>query len=218
MISTSPTGFSGGDSTIPISLFEPPILLVLDHNGAETLLGRGDMLFLQPGTDQLVRAQGAMVEDHEIKHIIDYMRKLAKPDFSPELSRLSYTDADGQAIRDPLFDKAVETVLASGRASVSLLQRRLGVPFARAGRIIEMMAASGILGEYKGSQAREVMMTLDEYERICAQMDADAGAGYADLAEDESAIDVEAVPEPAYASEGQREYMAIESAGSDDSE
>ena len=61
------------------------------------------------------------------------MRKQAQADFSPELSRLSHTDADGQAIRDPLFDKAVEMILASERASVSLLQRRLAVPFARAG-------------------------------------------------------------------------------------
>jgi len=88
---------------------------------------------------------------------------------------------------------------------VSLLQRRLNVGYARASRIIEMMAASGILGEYKGSQAREVMITLDEYKRIREQMDADAEAGYEDLAEtDESS-------EPAYVSEGQREYLATDS-------
>ena len=165
--------------------------IVLDQNGAETLLGRGDMLFLQPGTDQLIRAQGAMIEDHEIKSVIDYIRKQAQADFSPELSRLSYTDADGQAIRDPLFDKAVEMVLASDRASVSLLQRRLGVPFARAGRIIEMMAESGIVSADRGSQARDILITTAEWKAIQKQTARDAAAGFADLQDDD---DDEGVP------------------------
>ena len=78
-------------------------------------------------------------------------------------------------VRDEMFDEAVRIVLETHRGSVSLLQRRLGIGYARASRIIEMMAASGILGEYKGSQAREVMMTVEEYERIREQMEADAG-------------------------------------------
>ncbi len=143
------------------------------------------MLFLQPGTDQLIRAQGAIVEDHEIKQIIDYMRKQTQADFSPELSRLSYTDADGRAIRDPLFHKAVEMVLASERASVSLLQRRLGVPFARAGRIIEMMAESGIVSADRGSQAREILITAVEWRAIQKQTTRDAADGFTDLQEED---------------------------------
>ncbi|MCK4850969.1 MAG: hypothetical protein KAT11_06450, partial [Phycisphaerae bacterium] len=127
------------------------------------------------------RAQGAMVEDHEIKQVIDYMRKQTQADFSPELSRLSYTDADGQTIRDPLFDKAVEMVLASERASVSLLQRRLGVPFARAGRIIEMMAESGVVSPDRGTQARDILITAAEWHRIQAQTARDTADGFADL-------------------------------------
>ena len=101
-------------------------------------------------------------------------------------------------------ERAVRMVLETKRGSVSLLQRRLNVGYARASRIIEMMAASGILGEYKGSQAREVIITLEEYERIREQMDEDAEAGYEDLAEPNESS------EPAYVSEGQQEYLATD--------
>lgn len=178
--------------------------IILDQNGAETLLGEGDMLFLKPGTSDLARAQGTFVDDGEIKRIVKHLKEVAEPQFHPELTRLKTVDTSDMA-RDELFDDAVRMVLETKRGSVSLLQRRLNVGYARASRIIEMMAASGILGEYKGSQAREVMITLDEYKRIREQMDADAEAGYEDLAEvDESS-------EPAYVSEGQREYLATDS-------
>ena len=86
--------------------------------------------------------------------------------------------------QDDMYDEAVRVVLESQRGSVSLLQRRLGIGYARASRIIEMMAASGLLGDYKGSQAREVTMTIDEYERMKKQMLEDEVAGYKDLTED----------------------------------
>ena len=108
--------------------------------------------------------------------------------------------------RDELFDDAVRVVLETKRGSVSLLQRRLSIGYARASRIIEMMAASRILGEYKGSQAREVVITAEEYENIRSQMEADAEAGYEDMAEEDGDSS-----EPAYISEGQREYIAIDS-------
>ena len=162
--------------------------IVLDHNGAETLLGRGDMLFLQPGTDQLVRAQGAIVEDHEIKNVIDYLREQAQPDFNAELSRLSYTDADGEAVRDPLFDKAVEMVLSSQRASVSLLQRRMSVPFARAAKLIELMTEAGVVGPDSGSQAREILINAEEWRAIQNQVARDATDGYTDLQEEDEGV------------------------------
>jgi len=178
--------------------------IILDQNGAETLLGEGDMLFLKPGTSDLARAQGTFVDEAEIKRIVKHLKDVAEPQFHPELTRLKTVDTSDMT-RDELFDDAVRMVLETKRGSVSLLQRRLNVGYARASRIIEMMAASGILGEYKGSQAREVMITLKEYERIRTQMDEDAEAGYEDLAEtDESS-------EPAYVSEGQREYLATDS-------
>jgi S-DNA-T family DNA segregation ATPase FtsK/SpoIIIE len=178
--------------------------IILDQNGAETLLGEGDMLFLKPGTSDLARAQGTFVDEAEIKRIVKHLKDVAEPQFHPELTRLKTVDTSEMS-RDELFDDAVRIVLETKRGSVSLLQRRLNIGYARASRIIEMMAASGILGEYKGSQAREVMMTLEEYERIREQMDADAEAGYEDLAETDQPS------EPAYVSEGQREYLATDS-------
>jgi len=178
--------------------------IILDQNGAETLLGEGDMLFLKPGTSELIRAQGTFMDEAEIKRIVKYLKEVAEPQFHPELTQLKKIDTSDMA-RDELFDEAVRIVLETKRGSVSLLQRRLNVGYARASRIIEMMAAAGILGEYKGSQAREVVMTLEEYERIRGQMEADAEAGYQDLAE------TEGPSEPAYISEGQQGYISTES-------
>ncbi len=158
--------------------------IVLDQNGAETLLGQGDMLFLKPGTSELVRAQGAFVDDTEVRKVVEHLTEQAEPQFHPELMQLNRIDA-GEACKDEMFDDAVRLVLESQRGSVSLLQRKLSIGYARASRIIEAMASSGILGEYKGSQAREVLITIDEYERLKRQMDADKQAGYSDM-QDES--------------------------------
>jgi len=143
--------------------------IVLDQNGAETLLGEGDMLFLKPGTSDLVRAQGTFVDEIEVKGIVKYLREIAEPQFHPELTQLHRLDAS-EMRRDELFDEAVRIILETHRGSVSLLQRRLNIGYARASRIIEMMAAVGVLGEYKGSQAREVIMTEEEYEQLCEKM------------------------------------------------
>lgn len=154
--------------------------IILDQNGAETLLGQGDMLFLKPGTSELVRSQGAYLDDDEIRGVVKFLKDVAQPQYHPELMQLNTVDLGGGQ-KDELFDDAVRVVLESKRGSVSLLQRRLSIGYARASRIIEMMAAAGILGDYKGSQAREVTMTLDEYEALRKNMLADEVAGYADL-------------------------------------
>lgn len=181
--------------------------IVLDQNGAEALLGQGDMLFLKPGTSDLIRAQGTFVDDAEVRRIAKYLKEIAAPHFHPELQQLGRMDAS-QMTKDDLFDEAVRIVLESNRGSVSLLQRRLSVGYARASRIIEMMAAAGILGEYKGSQAREVLMTLKEYERIREQMEADEAAGYADTAEGKKHEEASGA---GYPSEGQKEYVSVDS-------
>ncbi len=178
--------------------------IILDQNGAETLLGEGDMLFLKPGTSDLIRAQGTLVDDSEIKRIVKHLKEVAEPQFHPELTQLKKFDTS-EMRRDELFDEAVLIVLETQRGSVSLLQRRLNIGYARASRIIEMMAAAGVLGEYKGSQAREVMMTAEEYEELREQMAAEDAAEEAEAAgEGDSA-------EPVYVSEGQRGYVATES-------
>jgi len=174
--------------------------IILDQNGAETLLGEGDMLFLKPGTSDLIRAQGTFVDEMEIKRIVKHLKDVAEPQFHPELTRLRKLDTS-EMIKDELFDDAVRIILETGRGSVSLLQRRLSVGYARASRIIEMMAAAGILGEYKGSQAREITMTLEEYERVRERMEAESQPE-----ESES----QSSSEPAYVSEGQREYVSTD--------
>ncbi len=148
--------------------------IVLDQNGAEILLGRGDMLFLQPGTSSLIRAQGAFVDDSEIRPVVKHLRSTRDPQFNPELVRLqSKKLEEGDGEQDELFNKGVEIVLASQRGSVSLLQRRLQVGYSRASRIIDQMAAAGLLGEYKGSQARECLMTLEDWEGLQRSIAAD---------------------------------------------
>jgi S-DNA-T family DNA segregation ATPase FtsK/SpoIIIE len=176
--------------------------IILDQNGAEALLGQGDMLFLKPGTSDLIRAQGTFVDETEVRRIVRHLKEIAEPQFHPELTQLNRVDTSEMA-KDEMFDEAVRVVLETKRGSVSLLQRRLSIGYARASRIIEMMAAGGILGEYKGSQAREVMMTLKEYEKIRQQMEQDAEDGYADLEEDDQ-------DEHEYLSEGQRGYVSVD--------
>ncbi len=178
--------------------------IILDQNGAETLLGEGDMLFLKPGTSDLIRAQGTFLDDAEIRRIVKHLKEVAEPQFHPELTQLRKVEA-GDMPKDELFDEAVRVVLETKRGSVSLLQRRLGVGYARASRIIEMMAGAGILGEYKGSQAREVLLTLEEYEQLREQQaGAEAEPTLADAAEPAP------VPETAYATEGQQGYMSTD--------
>lgn len=153
--------------------------IVLDQNGGEVLLGQGDMLFLPPGSHKLMRAQGTYLEDSEVQAVLQDLASRAEPEFHPELVRLQTTDgADDEMLRDPLFDDAVRIVLQSKRGSVSLLQRRLTIGYSRASRLIEQMAAAGIVGEYKGSQAREVSMTVDDWDRMRAQIEQDLQQGY----------------------------------------
>jgi S-DNA-T family DNA segregation ATPase FtsK/SpoIIIE len=178
--------------------------IILDQNGAETLLGEGDMLFLKPGTSDLIRAQGTFLDDAEIRRIVKHLKEVAEPQFHPELTQLRKVDP-GDMPKDELFDEAVRVVLETKRGSVSLLQRRLGVGYARASRIIEMMAGAGILGEYKGSQAREVLLTLEEYEQLREQQaSTETEPSLADVAEPEH------IPETAYATEGQQGYMSTD--------
>jgi len=148
--------------------------IVLDQNGAEVLLGQGDMLFLQPGTSQLIRAQGTYVDETEIRALVSHVRSGSEPVYCQELVKLQSgpkETAGGE--RDELFDQAVEIVLASQRGSVSLLQRRLQIGYSRASRIVDQMAEAGILGDYKGSQARECLMTLEDWEALKESIHAD---------------------------------------------
>jgi DNA segregation ATPase FtsK/SpoIIIE-like protein len=143
--------------------------VVLDEIGADKLLGKGDMLFLQPGTSTLIRAQGAYASDQEIQRVVGYLE--CEPEFAPELMSLKSRPRDGSAgqtmkARDPLYEQAVEIIVRERRGSVSLLQRALGIGYGKAARFIDYMAEDGIVGHYNGSQAREVLITLEQWEEM----------------------------------------------------
>jgi len=140
--------------------------IVLDQNGAEVLMGQGDMLFLPPGSSKLVRAQGTYVSDSELRKVIEFLSSQTEPEFHPELVHIGNPNGASNGERDPLFDEAARIVIESGRGSVSLLQRRLTIGYGRASRLIDQMAEVGIVGTYKGSQAREVLVTLEEWEEL----------------------------------------------------
>ncbi len=147
--------------------------VVLDEMGADKLLGNGDMLFLWPGTSTLLRGQGTYVSDDEINAIVDCVGT-TEPQFVKELVQLKASEpagGDGQALknRDELYEGAVDVVVREGRGSVSLLQRALGIGYGRAARLIDYMAEDGIVGNYNGSQAREVLITLEQWEEMSGQ-------------------------------------------------
>ncbi len=139
--------------------------IVLDQNGGEVLMGQGDMLFLPPGQSKLMRAQGTFIDDDELRAIVRQARAQGEPEYHPELLRAPKS-ASSDVDRDELFDQAVDIIIQTGRGSVSLLQRRLTVGYGRASRLIDQMYEAGIVGEYKGSQAREVLVTADEWSQI----------------------------------------------------
>jgi len=143
---------------------------ILDQNGADKLLGAGDMLFLQPGTSKLIRAQGTYVSDEEIRRVVEFAKAQLRPDFSRELVQMQEGGEAFEGSKDPLYEDAVRIVLENQRGSVSLLQRKLEIGYSRAARLIDFMAEEGLVGSYKGSQAREVLLTLEEWEeRLASQ-------------------------------------------------
>jgi S-DNA-T family DNA segregation ATPase FtsK/SpoIIIE len=146
--------------------------VVLDEMGAEKLLGMGDMLFLTPGTSQLLRGQGTYLGDDEINTVVDFV-STCEQNFVTELVSLKPKDEAGGGVnaesikkRDPLYENAVEVVVQEGRGSVSLLQRVLGIGYGRAARLIDFMAEDGIVGHYAGSQAREVQISMEDWQRM----------------------------------------------------
>ncbi|MCL5019522.1 MAG: DNA translocase FtsK [Patescibacteria group bacterium] len=135
---------------------------VLDMNGADKLLGRGDMLFIEPGASKPVRAQGSLVSDKEIDRVVSFIKSQGGPVYNEEIINniddSSKTFAGRQLEKDELYDEAVRIILESKQASVSILQRRLGLGYTRAARIIDFMEQEGIVGPYRGSKPREILV------------------------------------------------------------
>lgn len=139
--------------------------VVLDDNGADKLLGNGDMLFLWPGTSTLLRGQGTYLSDDEINSVTEAC-STGEQNFVHELVNMKVEDKDGEPEktekvkkRDELYQDAINIVVQEQRGSVSLLQRSLGIGYGRAARLIDYMEEDGIVGPYSGSKAREVLVT-----------------------------------------------------------
>jgi DNA segregation ATPase FtsK/SpoIIIE, S-DNA-T family len=142
---------------------------ILDSIGAEQLLGKGDMLFLPPGSARLGRIHGAYVTEQEIARLTSCLRKLGEPAFDPTVGKPEKAQESAEALeRDDLFDEAARFVLQSGQASTSGLQRRFRIGFSRAGRLIDLMEQDGIIGPQDGSKAREILVAKDYYETVDA--------------------------------------------------
>jgi S-DNA-T family DNA segregation ATPase FtsK/SpoIIIE len=148
--------------------------VILDSNGAETLLGQGDMLFKPLGTSRLQRVQGAFVTEEEIALIVEQTREQREQEVDTsylEAPQVFVEDVDDESgefdpDEDPLLDKAIEIVVTAQTASVSLLQRRLRVGYTRAGRLIDMLERRGIISPYEGSKPRRVLISEHDLERV----------------------------------------------------
>ncbi|MBJ7472779.1 MAG: hypothetical protein JHD16_15845, partial [Solirubrobacteraceae bacterium] len=151
--------------------------VILDQNGAESLLGQGDMLFSPVGTAKLQRIQGAYIDDEQIEQITGYWRKQGEPDFNEELlEEIDETPVDevkGDGLdpdEDPMLEEAIRLVVEMDTASTSMIQRRLRVGYTRAGRLIDMLERRNVISGYEGSKARQVLIGPSEVERVVAQI------------------------------------------------
>ena len=141
---------------------------ILDRYGAEKLLDRGDMLYLSSTSDDPRRIQGPFVSDDEVNRVVDYLKKHASPLYTHHLEQVQSGGGEIAAMldSDELFEQAVDVMFGSGMASASGLQRRLKVGYARASRLIDMMADAGIVSEHRGSKAREILMSPEQWEEM----------------------------------------------------
>ncbi len=138
---------------------------IIDANGAENLLGNGDMLFLPPGTSKLQRIHGAYISENELTRIIDYLRSQGEPEYNGDVTQAAASEAaeSEEHDYDERYDDAVALVTKNGQASISMVQRHLRIGYNRAARIIEMMEKEGVVGPSDGVKPREVLVT--SYER-----------------------------------------------------
>ncbi len=149
---------------------------ILDSVGAEKLLGKGDMLFFPAGAPKPSRVQGAFVSDDEVEKIVDFIKSNGTATYSEDIlesiensnktDKEIATEADADDDTDPFLMDAIQTVVETGQASTSFIQRRFKVGYARAGRIVDQMEERGVISGYQGSKPREVLMTLEKLQEL----------------------------------------------------
>jgi S-DNA-T family DNA segregation ATPase FtsK/SpoIIIE len=144
---------------------------ILDCNGAEQLLGKGDMLYLPPASSRVVRLHGPYISEQESARLASYLRKQGKPVYNTSITDDEKGGAEAiEFEKDDLYDEAARVVVSGGQASISHLQRRLRIGFSRAARLIDMMEAEGLVSPAAGGKPREVLVGKDYFEEIDAQV------------------------------------------------
>ena len=179
--------------------------VILDQNGAESLLGQGDMLFSPVGSSKLQRIQGAYIDEAQIAELTESWRKQGEPEFQEELleevvdeSDASGGDDDGfDPDEDPLLEEAIGLVAQMGTASTSMLQRRLRLGYTRAGRLIDMLERRGIISGYEGSKPRQVLITEADVPRILVALAERPGSSSVSTATAEPSFEPQRDPPPA---------------------
>jgi S-DNA-T family DNA segregation ATPase FtsK/SpoIIIE len=151
--------------------------VILDQNGAETLLGMGDMLFSPVGSSRLQRIQGAFIDESEIEKLTTDWRKQGEPEFVEELlEEVEEPASEGGSEdgfdpdEDPLLADAIQLVAEMQTASTSMLQRRLRLGYTRAGRLIDMLERRGVISGYEGSKPRQVLISESDVPRVLAAL------------------------------------------------
>jgi DNA segregation ATPase FtsK/SpoIIIE, S-DNA-T family len=144
---------------------------ILDGNGAEQLLGRGDMLYLPPASSRFVRLHGPYISEQESARLASFLRKQGKPTYDNTITAEEKGAQEAVAFeKDELYDEAARIVVASGQASISYLQRRLRIGFSRAARLVDMMEMDGLVSAAAGGKPREVLVKKDYFDEVDAQL------------------------------------------------
>ena len=144
---------------------------ILDGNGAEQLLGKGDMLYLPPASSRLIRLHGPYISEQETARLASFLRKQGRPDYDHTITAEEKAAEGGiEFDKDDLYDEAARIVVSSGQASISYLQRRLRIGFSRAARLVDMMEAEGIVSAGVGGKPREVLVQKNYFEEVDAQL------------------------------------------------
>src|SRR5208282_4960922 len=141
---------------------------ILDAMGADKLLGKGDMLYLPPGSAKLVRVQGALITDGELQQVVDFIAKQGKPSYELEIHQQLQKVSAGPEVEagasdedEDLIQQCIEVIRSEQKASVSLMQRRLRLGYTRAARIMDEIESRGIVGPSKGAEPRDILIDLD---------------------------------------------------------
>ena len=143
---------------------------ILDGNGAEQLLGKGDMLYLPPASARLIRLHGPYISEQESARLAGYLRKQGKPIYDTTITADEKATDGLEFEKDDLYDEAARIVVASGQASISYLQRRLRIGFSRAARLVDMMESEGLVSPASGSKPREVLVDKNYFDEVDAQL------------------------------------------------